>query len=713
MNCYPNPLVRLVGSILISLGLALVLLGCEAEQEALEGPPGPPGPPGLPGELGPPGDIGPPGEPGPQGEPGPPGEPGIFFSAPGPGLIVEITDAEISNDRQPLVSLTITDDAGRPLTTEDLEGIRFTIAQLVQDETGITRYQNLLLREVEGRPYTFSGETVQPALTTTTQPTDDREGIFEQIGPGIYTYKFASQLSIEPDPELTTAVGVYAWKDDRAYVANNIYYFVPAGGEPPLTRQVVTEESCGTCHNPIQIHGGTRRIPALCVTCHTNQNVDPETGNILEFSQMIHKVHRGAGLPSVQVGDPYLIVGFNQSIHNFSNVDWPQDVRNCTTCHAGGTESNNYKNAPNSAACVACHDDVNPTTGDNHIGNGYADNECADCHIPEEGEFDESIVGAHVIPANSERIAGMNLEIVSVEGAEPGGRISVTFQITDDGGNAIDPSATGRLAVTVAGPTTDYLNRWTETIDPTLVIDAGDGRFSYTLEDAIPEEATGTYAVGMEGYVMEPIVGVEDPVRVAAFNPVTYVALDGGEPDPRRQVVDRELCNACHNDLALHGGFRKNTEYCVMCHNPMGTDEAQRPAEALPPQTIHYKVLIHRLHTGEALQDSQPYIIYGFNNSEHDFSDVVFPGNRATCETCHVAGSYLLPLPGSVQPTIVTQGDEVISATLPIVSACTACHDTQAARGHAALETTADGLETCQVCHGSNREFDVAVVHGD
>jgi OmcA/MtrC family decaheme c-type cytochrome len=624
---------------------------------------------------------------------------------------VEITGAEIPGDGLPLVSLTITDDAGRPLTREDLEGIRFTIAQIVEDEFGVTRYQNLLLREAEGRPYNFGGETVQPALATATQPTDDRDGTFEQVGPGAYTYKFASAFSIEPDPQLATAIGVYAWKDNRAYVDNHLYYFVPAGGDLPLTRQVVTEESCGSCHNPIQAHGGTRRDPALCVTCHTNQNIDAETGNVLEFSQLIHKLHNGADLPSTAAGNPYLIVGFQQTVFDVNHIEWPQDVRNCTTCHAGGADSDNYKEAPNAAACTACHDDVNPATGDNHPGNGYDNDECAGCHVPDEDEFDLSVTGAHLIPLKSAQIQGMNLEIIGLEGAVPGGVMTVTFKITDNSGNVIEPAATDRLAINVAGPTTDYTNRWTETVSTTLTVDAGDGAFSYALTQAIPEDATGTYAVGMEGRMRETIDGVEDPVLVAAFNPVGYVALDGGEPTPRRQVVDVAFCNGCHNDLSLHGGNRKNPEHCVMCHNTTASDIAQRPEEELPPTSIHFKVLIHRLHSGEELQDSQPYIVYGFNNSVHDFSDITFPGNRAACETCHVEGSYMLPLPGGVQPTIITQGDEVVSSTLPIVAACTACHDTQAAKGHAALQTTADGLETCEVCHGSGSEFDVEAVH--
>jgi OmcA/MtrC family decaheme c-type cytochrome len=149
-----------------------------------------------------------------------------------------------------------------------------------------------------------------------------------------------------------------------------------------------------------------------------------------------------------------------------------------------------------------------------------------------------------------------------------------------------------------------------------------------------------------------------------------------------------------------------------MCHNTMASDIDQRPEEELPPTSIHFKVMIHRIHTGEELQDSQPFIIYGFNNSVHDFSDIVFPGNRAACTTCHVEGSYTLPLADGVQPTVITQGgDEVVNLTLPIVAACTACHDTAAAKGHAALQTTADGLETCEVCHGPGSEFDVEAVH--
>ena len=42
-----------------------------------------------------------------------------------------------------------------------------------------------------------------------------------------------------------------------------------------------------------------------------------------------------------------------------------------------------------------------------------------------------------------------------------------------------------------------------------------------------------------------------------------------------------------------------NTEFCVMCHNPNATDEAQRPADKGVPVSIEFDYLIHSLHTGE------------------------------------------------------------------------------------------------------------------
>lgn len=636
---------------------------------------------------------------------------------PGPGIQSEISDVEIGADRKPVVTFSVADAAGVPLALEDVASIRFLIASIVVDEeTGLSHYENYILTEVEGSEYTFAGETMQPAMASATQPTFDTEGEFEELGPGQYAYTFANALPEGYDQNATHVVGALVARGPSGVVANPLFTFVPAGGEPEVTRLVSTTETCNGCHDELALHGGARKEFGLCVLCHTPQNVDPETGNTPDFKVMIHKIHRGEFLPSVQAGEPYYIVGFRQSVHNYSTVVWPQDVRNCTTCHTG-PQGDNYKNKPNAAACGACHDQVNFETGENHPAGPQTDATCATCHMPEGEEFDLSVVGTHTIPEKSAQLSALNLEIIEVTDTGPDQSPTVVFKATDDAGTSVAPEDLAFLEFTLAGPTTDYANRWSEQKregDVTGITDNGDGTYSYTFDQPIPADASGSYAVGMGAYQMQTIKGRggEDlEVRVPAYNPVVYVPVTDDEAVPRRTAVKTENCNACHKELALHGGIRRNTEYCVMCHNAFLTDEEVRPEEEMPPQTVHYKVMIHRIHTGEELVDTKPHIIYGFQGSIHDFSEVRFPGDRRNCEKCHEPGAYTLPLPSGVLPTTITQEGEPVATTLPIVAACTACHDTAEAKAHAALQTTADGEETCAVCHGQGKEFDAATVH--
>ena len=124
----------------------------------------------------------------------------------------------------------------------------------------------------------------------------------------------------------------------------------------------------------------------------------------------------------------------------FPSVIWPQDVRNCTTCHQGATQSNNYKTNPNRAACGSCHDNVNFATGQNHPGGVQTDDsQCSTCHPADTGlENDLSVVGAHTILTNSKHLPGVVVKILQVTNAKPGAQPTVAFTVNDNCGKSAE-----------------------------------------------------------------------------------------------------------------------------------------------------------------------------------------------------------------------------------------------------------------------------------
>ncbi|MBZ0275945.1 MAG: OmcA/MtrC family decaheme c-type cytochrome, partial [Anaerolineae bacterium] len=458
------------------------------------------------------------------------------------------------------MTFTLATQDGTPLRLEDVERLRFGVARLdVNEETGYTSYSNYFTQEVKGSEYVFGGVTLPPALESVSQPTFDQDGTLTEVEPGVYSYTFSRPLDETYNPAASHLVGGQITRG--TYSANPTFTFVPDGTTPAVTRLISTTETCTGCHQDgLNAHGGGRDEYQLCLLCHTPQNVDPETGSSLDMKVMVHQIHDGAGLPSVVAGGTYYIVGFRQNVQDFSGVVFPQDVRSCATCHTG-SDGDNFKTAPNAAACTSCHNDVNPLTSDNHPGRPKTDVQCLDCHLSEDEDFDpETISGAHTVPRFSTRLSGVNFEIISVSDAAPGSAPAVTFKITNNAGEVIKPEDMDYLALTVAGPTSDYSQRVTEALfpvpenaNPPTLEEMDDGSFKYVFQYTLPADAAGTYAASIEGYVMEKLRRVDDPIRDAGFNPVYYFALDGGSAVSRREVISRDLCNSCHGDLALHG----------------------------------------------------------------------------------------------------------------------------------------------------------------
>jgi OmcA/MtrC family decaheme c-type cytochrome len=267
----------------------------------------------------------------------------------------------------------------------------------------------------------------------------------------------------------THSVGVYGSRNLSEFglgtnYDSDVYTFVPDGSRVTEIRDVINDQTCNSCHDEINFHGGSRRGLPTCILCHTPAyedvaNVNPETGNVIDMRVLVHKIHMGSLLPSVKAGKPYQIIGNANSIHDYSKVTLPSEINNCSKCHeSSATQATTNLNVPSRAACGACHDDVNFATGENHAGViQLNDTACARCHIPQgDLDFDVSIKGAHIDPTESSFITGVAVEIESVESTNAGEKPVVNFTVKDRTGNPLEPSKLNRIAFTLGGPTTDY-----------------------------------------------------------------------------------------------------------------------------------------------------------------------------------------------------------------------------------------------------------------
>ena len=274
-----------------------------------------------------------------------------------------------------------------------------------------------------------------------------------------------------------------------------------------VTRQVATTADCNQCHDPLIGHGGSRLQVQLCIMCHTPQTINADTGLTMDMKVLIHKIHMGSSLPSVKAGTPYRI-WHRGAWSDFSAVVFPQDVRNCTTCHGSdASQGTNYKTNPCAAACTSCHDDVNLSTGVNHPGGPQLDDkQCAGCHPQTQyTDFDASIPGAHLIPANSTALPGIVTKILSVTGATPGNAATVKFSVTNKAGNPVDITKLTSFRIVMSGANVDYgtgttgMARVSES--PAATATGSNGVYSYTMTNKIP-----TTAAALTQFPLKPVI---------------------------------------------------------------------------------------------------------------------------------------------------------------------------------------------------------------
>ena len=629
-----------------------------------------------------------------------------------PGVIVKIVSAGIAKDGTITARVTITDPKGMALDKDGISTPGPVSMSLIAAYIPAGQTQYVSYTTTVAKP-TIPGNT-NPSQT---QAANDSGGTWAVNAVGDYTYTFKTKAPTTFDATVTHSIGVSAnrnlsefiTQDEWAAVGNDVYNFVPNGSAVKVTRSIVPTAVCNGCHDPLIGHGGSRLTVELCILCHTPQTINPDTQLSQDMPVLIHKIHMGKNLPSVIAGTPYRI-WHRGAWSDFSDVGFPSgidELETCTVCHQKAPQAGNYATVPTRAACGACHDNVNFASGLNHVNLPQADDkQCAQCHQPSGAEFDASINGAHTVATRSQQLPGIVLAITGVTNAKPGQKPTVTFNVQDGKGNGVDITRMDLLNLVLAGPTTDYNAYVSE--DVRKATPSGPD-FVYTFTAALPANAAGSYVVGIEGYrniTINPNTVKSAVVRDVGFNKVFYFPVGAAKVAPRRQVVSQALCAGCHDKLMLHGGIRQNVEYCVVCHSPTVTDIGMRKTGDVP-ESINFKTLIHKIHTGSNL--TTDFTVMGHGNSVNNYNDVGYVGDRRDCVKCHLPGTYDLPLPDGLLDQ--TTPRDYLKTQGPATAACLSCHTTKAAAAHALTMTSTTLGEACDACHGPLADASVDKVH--
>jgi OmcA/MtrC family decaheme c-type cytochrome len=618
-------------------------------------------------------------------------------------MTVEIVGVEISDDLRPVVEIRYFDDLGQPL-----------------DRSGIVTPGSISFSFVfawyDGGLNQYTAYTVRPAGDYQ-QATSDSGGSWEDVAIGHSFYTFGTQLPAGYDMTKTHTMYVYATRNTeeilgKTYYSDPTYDFRPDGADVTEQWASMNETTCNSCHYDLAFHGNRRRALKGCVMCHSPQSTDPESGNTVDLKVMGHKIHMGANLPSVQAGMPYFIIGYRGSVHDYSEVLYPMDIRNCDSCHRDDA-ANGYLHLanPTRASCGSCHDNIVWETGEGHPVPQFDDESCANCHRPEgEREFDISIAGAHTIPTKSEQLAGLNMDITDVTNAAPGATPTVYFTLkNDDGSDVEDISGLRTLTIRAGGPQGETIDYTIDLSQDARGASTSGGEYMVTFETPLPEDATGTWTFSADVRRASTIDdGSEEGLSVTegAFNPIYYATVTDAEVMPRREVVTMDQCNVCHDTLAFHGGQRFNVKECLICHRPNSSDVDDRPEEEAPPESVDMRWMIHKIHTGKLLAND--YTVYGYRGSLHNYNHVGYPGDLRNCVACHIDGTYGVPAPEGSADVITMRG--FYSPTPPSSAACISCHDSVDAAAHAFVNTAPFG-ESCAACHGDNRDYSVDAVH--
>lgn len=232
----------------------------------------------------------------------------------------------------------------------------------------------------------------------------------------------------------------------------------------------------------------------------------------------------------------------------------------------------------------------------------------------------------------------------------------------------------------------------------------------------------GTYSIGMWGYITTNWVQFGETTAYRDCSEVAqadFLVGSAADLEPYDLISSASNCTACHQDVLFHGGGRRGVGACILCHSTSGSEDRGQYVAANAPATtgltIKFSTMLHKIHMGEELAHASSYDVVGFGSAAYpnnfgisNYGEVVFPdfpeGVR-DCAKCHGASNTAWH-----EPSDRNHPTDQTNPVLAWRAVCGACHDADDAQAHINVMTSG-GVESCDVCHGDFKPWNVSLMH--
>ncbi|WP_394147845.1 OmcA/MtrC family decaheme c-type cytochrome [Shewanella atlantica] len=658
-------------------------------------------------------------------------------------LSANITQAVVS-DGQVTINFNLANANGVAVLglTKDHD-LRFGIAQLsrvteTMGEAEVDRgfhWQAYINTEKEPNPdWIPEGEShIKPSnqYQANVEKAAECETCFTDNGDGSYLYTYQVNIAEVTEPLTVT---YDADSTQRATLelelpqvtANAFLDWQPSSesSEGIQTRNVVSIETCYTCHQmeSLALHGGRRIAIENCASCHTSTSGDPESGNSVEFTYMIHAIHKGnqrmTSTADGMVAAPYKIIGYGGGIHDYGKVMYPQTpAADCSSCHLEGegapSDAALYKADLSNTACVGCHTEKPSqnhsstncvgchNSSDTYPGTGSAEKRHGDVMKAYNDAREMGVEFSNIGLTNEGKMT-FDLRILDKEGAAVAGefinqgtRVIVAWDIDKDYPAYMEASYSNRRIRLSEGSYDADSKTFTITgSNFDMPVDA-EGK-TFELWSAVEV----CFNKGGYGVTQVEMTECSDNTRSIEVkeNPYQFVWSGTGiDPDGliamRRSIIDTAKCLGCHNQEVFH---YDNGINCQTCHTP---DKTTRSDDSYPggkkPTSFAYKA-----HAAEG-----HYLKYAGVQS----GTVM----KTDCMTCHTDGGITL---GRAADRVWRFGDKLTGEDIWVSSdagTCLSCHQKYLSEAGVSHIKTNGGIidgtdeqdvrtrasETCSTCH--------------